>query len=590
MNYNRDVKGCYAFKRYFMHYILKKSKPSSKKGIYLQIYINDYISGKGKVQRSYEALGYLEDLISPSCPDPIAFYTDKVKKLNDELKEKSIKQIGEINPTKNLGYFLIKAMFDKLDLDNHIRLASSNKKFQFDLPDFIRTITYAQIINPGSKFKAFEKVIPSIYGATEYSYDQILETIDFLGQDYESFIEILNHHINKIYKRNTKTTYFDCTNYYFEIDEEDSLRRKGPSKENRKDPIIGQALLLDEDQIPLAMTMYPGNQSEKPFLRNTIEDIKNRYNISSKIVQVADKGLNCARNIYAASIEANDGYIFSKSVHGKNLSKQEKEWVLLENENNIWNEVKDSNGKLVYKYKECIDTFKYKFTNEEGECVEFNVKEKRIVIFNPTLARKQKQEINKEIEKAKTLSLKGALKEDYGDSTKYVQFTTTDNNGEKVYVFSSLNQEKIDEDLSLAGYNLLVTSEYKKNAQEIYNAYHGLWRIEESFRVMKTYLDARPVFLQNENSIYGHFLICYYALTILRLIELKVFNDELPIGQIIDYVRDFNITEYSLNQFINNTHPRSIKNEIKSKLGLSQLTYLYLNKKDVDNILNAYFD
>ena len=104
---------------------------------------------------------------------------------------------------------------------------------------------------------------------------------------------------------------------------------------------------------------------------------------------------------------------------------------------------------------------------------------------------------------------------------------------------------------------------------------------------MKTYLDARPVFLQNENSIYGHFLICYYALTILRLIELKVFNDELPIGQIIDYVRDFNITEYSLNQFINNTHPRSIKNEIKSKLGLSQLTYLYLNKKDVDNILNA---
>ena len=462
----------------------------------------------------------------------LAFYTDKVKKLNDELKEKSIKQIGEINPTKNLGYFLIKAMFDKLDLDNHIRLASSNKKFQFDLPDFIRTITYAQIINPGSKFKAFEKVIPSIYGTTEYSYDQILETIDFLGQDYESFIEILNHHINKVYKRNTKTT-------YFEIDEEENLRRKGPSKENKKDPIIGQALLLDEDQIPLAMTMYPGNQSEKPFLRNTIEDIKNRYNISSKIVQVADKGLNCARNIYAASIEANDGYIFSKSVHGKNLSKQEKEWVLLENENNIWNEFNDSNGKLVYKYKECIDTFKYKFTNDEGECVEFNVKEKRIVIFNPTLARKQKQEINKEIEKAKTLSLKGALKEDYGDSTKYVQFTTTDNNGEKVYVFSSLNQEKIDEDLSLAGYNLLVTSEYKKNAQEIYNAYHGLWRIEESFRVMKTYLDARPVFLQNENSIYGHFLICYLSVFLLRILQIKKFKDKTHTNQIINFIRSF---------------------------------------------------
>lgn len=575
----------------FMHYILKKSRPSSKKGIYLQIYINDYISGRGKVQRSYESLGYLEDLISPSCPDPIAFYSDKVKKLNDELKENSSKQIGDIPPTKNLGFFLVKAMFDKLGLDDHIRFASSNKKFQFDLADFIKTITYAQIINPGSKLKAFEKVIPSLFGSYSYSYDQILETIDYLGQDYESFIEILNHHINKQYKRKTKNTYFDCTNYYFEIDEEDDLRRKGPSKENRHDPIIGQALLLDEDQIPLAMTMYPGNQSEKPYLRKSIEDIKTRYNISSKIVQVADKGLNCARNIYAASIEANDGYIFSKSVHGRCLSKKEKEWVLLKNDDNVWYDVKNNKNEVLYSFKECVDTFTYKCKlDDDSDEIEFSVKEKRVVTFTPSLARKQRREINKEIEKAKSLSLKGALKEDYGDCSKYVDFVTTDNNGEKVELYSSLNHEKIDEDLALAGYNLLVTSEYKKSAKEIYNAYHGLWRIEESFRVMKSYLDARPVFLQNENSIYGHFLICYYALTILRLLELKVFNDELPVGQIIDYIRDFNITEYNPNCFINNTHLRSVKNEIKSRLGLSQITSLYLNKKDVENILNASVD
>lgn len=574
-----------------MHYILKKSKPSSKKGIYLQIYINDYISGKGKVQRSYESLGYLEDLISPSCPDPIAFYSEKVKKLNDELKENSSKQIGDVPPTKNLGFFLVKAMFDKLDLDDHIRFASSNKKFQFDLADFIKTITYAQIINPGSKLKAFEKVIPSLFGSYSYSYDQILETIDYLGQDYESFIEILNHHINKQYKRKTKNTYFDCTNYYFEIDEEDDLRRKGPSKENRHDPIIGQALLLDEDQIPLAMTMYPGNQSEKPYLRKSIEDIKTRYNISSKIVQVADKGLNCARNIYAASIEANDGYIFSKSVHGRCLSKKEKEWVLLKNEDNVWYDVKNNKNEVLYSFKECVDTFTYKCKlDDDSNEIEFSVKEKRVVTYNAALARKQKREIKKEIENAKSLSIKGVLKEDYGNCSKYVEFITTDINGEKVEVYSSLNQEKIDEDLALAGYNLLVTSEYKKSAQEIYNAYHGLWRIEESFRVMKSYLDARPVFLQNENSIYGHFLICYYALTILRLLELKVFNDELPVGQIIDYIRDFNITEYNPNCFINNTHLRSVKNEIKSKLGLSQITSLYLNKKDVENILNASID
>ena len=572
-----------------MRYFVKKSTPS-KKGLYLQIYKTNYVPGKGNQNKSYKVIGYASDLIASGISDPVAYAQNLVDELNSDLPNKKEMKIGDISSSKNLGYFLIKSMIDYLDFDYILKLMSSNMKFHFNLSDFVRSMIYAQIVNPGSKHKAFEKVMPNIYGAESFSYDQILDTINYIGNDYQKFVELLNISIQKKWKRNTSNAYFDCTNYYFEIDLPKEDRQFGPSKEERHLPIIGQALLLDEDQIPIGMSLYPGNESEKPKIRESIENLKQRFDIDSRMVQVADKGLNCARNIYAASIEANDGYIFSKSVHGKNLSKQEKQWVLLENENNIWNEVKDSNGKLIYKYKECIDTFKYKFTNEEGKCVEFNVKEKRIVIFNPTLARKQKQEINKEIEKAKTLSLKGALKEDYGDSTKYVQFTTTDNNGEKVYVFSSLNQEKIDEDLSLAGYNLLVTSEYKKNAQEIYNAYHGLWRIEESFRVMKTYLDARPVFLQNENSIYGHFLICYYALTILRLIELKVFNDELPIGQIIDYVRDFNITEYSLNQFINNTHPRSIKNEIKSKLGLSQLTYLYLNKKDVDNILNASLD
>jgi len=573
-----------------MHFILKKSKPYPKKGIYLQIYINDYISGKGKVQRSYKALGYLEDLISSSCPDPIAFYSEEVKRLNQELQAQSVKQIGDVTPTKNVGYFLIKIMFDKLNLDRDIRLANANKKFQFELSDFIRAMTYAQVISPGSKYKAFEKVLPSILGVNTYSYQQVLDTIKYIGEDYESYIEILNFHINQNWERKTSTAFFDCTNYYFEIDQENDDRQKGPSKENRHDPIIGQALLLDEDQIPLAMTMYPGNESEKPHLRKHIEDLKSRYNITNKVVQVADKGLNCAKNIYSAVKEANDGYIFSKSVHGRNLSKQEKKWITLNNSNNVWYEVKDSNDNLVYKYKETIDDFTYKFTDDDGKEVKFTVKEKRVVTYNPSLARKQQREIKREIEKAKTLSLRGALKDEYGDSTKYVVFIPTNNNGEKIEIFSSLNEDKINEDLALAGYNLLVTSETNKSATDIYKAYHCLWRIEESFRIMKTYLEARPVFLQTKESIYGHFLICYYALTILRLLELKVFNDVLSIGSIIDFIRDFNITEYSSNLFINNAHASYVKKEIKSSIGLSQITNLYLTKKEVDNILNSSLD
>ena len=575
-----------------MRYFVKKSTPS-KKGLYLQIYKTNYVPGKGNQNKSYKVIGYVSDLIASGIPDPVAYAQNLVDELNSNLPNRKEMKIGDISSSKNLGYFLIKSMIDYLDFDYILKLMSSNMKFHFNLSDFVRSMIYAQIVNPGSKHKAFEKVMPNIYGTESFSYDQILDTINYIGNDYQKFVELLNISIQKKWKRNTSNAYFDCTNYYFEIDLPKEDRQFGPSKEERHLPIIGQALLLDEDQIPIGMSLYPGNESEKPKIRESIENLKQRFDIDSRIVQVADKGLNCARNIYAASKEANDGYIFSKSVHGKNLSKQEKQWVLLENENNIWNEVKDSNGKLVYKYKECIDTFKYKFTNEEGKCVEFNVKEKRVVSYNPSLARKQKAQIQKQIDKAIAISsLKQASKEEYGDSIKYVNFTSIDKDGEVVKSIPSLNQEKIDEDLSFAGYNLLVTSEINKSAQDIYNTYHGLWRIEESFRVMKTYLEARPVYLQNKESIYGHFTICYMALTILRLIELKVFNDELPIGQIIEFIRNYNITETLEGSFINNATKSNTLSIIQKRYGLSKLDNIQLRKKDVENILTSelFFD
>ena len=577
---------------YFMRYFVKKSTPS-KKGLYLQIYKTNYVPGKGNQNKSYKAIGYVSDLIASGITDPVAYAQNLVDELNSGLPNRKEMKIGDISSSKNLGYFLIKSMIDYLDFDYILKLMSSNMKFHFNLSDFVRSMIYAQIVNPGSKHKAFEKVMPNIYGTESFSYDQILDTINYIGNDYQKFVELLNISIQKKWKRNTSNAYFDCTNYYFEIDLPKEDRQFGPSKEERHLPIIGQALLLDEDQIPIGMSLYPGNESEKPKIRESIENLKQRFDIDSRIVQVADKGLNCARNIYAASKEANDGYIFSKSVHGKNLSKQEKQWVLLENENNIWNEVKDSNGKLIYKYKECIDTFKYKFTNEEGKCVEFNVKEKRVVSYNPSLARKQKAQIQKQIDKAISISsLKQASKEEYGDSIKYVNFTSIDKEGEVVKSIPSLNQEKIDEDLSFAGYNLLVTSEINKSAQDIYNTYHGLWRIEESFRVMKTYLEARPVYLQNKESIYGHFTICYMALTILRLIELKVFNDELPIGQIIEFIRNYNITETLEGSFINNATKSNTLSIIQKRYGLSKLDNIQLRKKDVENILTSelFFD
>ncbi len=577
---------------HFMRYFLKKSTPS-KKGLYLQIYRTNYVPGKGNQNKSFKALGYVSDLKEKGIDDPIRYALEMIDELNKHHKLLLEKQIGQSSTLKNVGFFLPKAMFDLLNMDRHLNIVASSYKSHYVFSEFFRTLTYAQIVGPGSKQYLFDRIIPSLYSVKQYSYDQILDGLNFIGSDFHKYIEILNYHIAKNYKRNLNIGLFDCTNYYFEIDDEDEYRRKGPSKENRHDPILGQSLLLDGDMIPLDMELYPGNQSEKPYLRKRIEDMKNRNEVNGRIIQIADKGLNCARNIYSAVKEANDGYIFSKSVHGKNLSDIEKKWVLLvDDDTNKWTEIRDEFGSLKYRYKECIDDFDYKckINPDDTKEIKFTVKEKRIVTFNPSLARKQKSEIRKMVDRLiNKIHYKEAVREELGDAVKYVNLKATTQDGEKVKIATSLNQEKIDEDLSFAGYNLLVTSEVNADAKDIYNAYHNLWRIEHSFRVMKTQLEARPAYVSTKETIFGHFLIVYVALVIMRLIELKIFNDEIPIEQLFDFIRDYKVTENYDGSFINNASNTTTYLKVKEKLGLSKLGNVYLSKRDVDLILNTEF-
>ena len=592
-----------------MVYFLKKSNPS-KKGTYLQIYLNYYDPNtKSKKNKSYKALGYVSDLIDKGINDPISYYTEYVKKLNDELSSVKELQISDSSTQKYAGHFLVKSMFDLLNMDRTLNIVASNFKCQYKFSDMFKALCYSQILSPGSKLKAFERVIPNIYGSPSFSYDQILDAVNFIGGDYHKYIEIINHHINDIWPRNMEKVYFDCTNYYFEIDLETDFLRKGPSKENFKGPIMGQALLLDTEQIPLDTEFYPGNESEKPYLRKRVENMKSRNNVNGRVIQVADKGLNCARNIYSAVVEANDGYIFSKSIRGRSLSKDEQDWILMDdNDLNKWIDVRDEIGNLIYKYKtskhivrsgkyagKVVDYAKYSYKckiNPEDESeTEFTVKEKRIVTYNPTLARKQREEINKEVEKLKKiLSYKTAVKEDIGDSAKYINFEAKDQDGKKIKIATSLNQEKIDADLKFAGFNMLVTSEINSDPTEIYKIYHNLWRIEESFRLMKTYLESRPAFVSDEDTIKGHFLICYISLTLIRLLELKIFKDEIPAAQIFDFIRQYKVTEnYDLSYINNSTWSRTYE-KIKEKLGLSKLGNVYLSKKDLDLLFDTELD
>lgn len=575
-----------------MRYFLKKIK--RKNDLYLQIYVSKYIpEKKGNRNYCYKTLGYLGDIRkNEKIDDPINFYQEKVKEMNKEIIQNQEKQISEISTQKNVGYFLLKGIYEKLNLEKTLRIVTSSSRCQYDFVKFFKSMIYSQICNPGSKLKSFERVLPSLFESINLSYDQILDGVNFLGQDYEKYIEVLNHQIKKIYGRKTKNIFFDCTNYYFEVDLEKDDKAKGPSKENRKSPIIGQALMLDSEQIPIAMQMFPGNESEKPKIRTMIEDLKQRYDLNNRVVQVADKGLNCARNIYAAVIEADDGYIFSKSINGKGLSESEKKWLLLNDEyENKRTNVYDKGGKkLLYSYKSCIDEFDYHclIAKDDTKETSFKVKEKRIVTFNPSLRSKRLAEIEKEIEKIKkNMGVKGIRRNDLGDAVKYANFNASTKNGEIADIIISLNTDKIEQDKKYAGFNLLVTSEIKMKDDEIYNMYHGLWKIEESFKIMKTYLEARPVYLQKKESIYGHFLICYYALTFLRLLEIKEFNHEISTQKIVQFIRDFNVTENYDGTFINTASYSSTYQKIKEILGLSKLGNVYLKNKDIKNILNV---
>lgn len=575
-----------------MRYFLKKTTPS-KKGMYLQIYRTNYVPGKGNQNKSYKALGYVDELKAKGIEDPIEYAKGLINELNGQHKLLKEKQIGDASTSKNAGYFLAKAMFDALDMDRDLNIVASSYKSQYEFAAFLRSLTYAQIVDPGSKLKMYRDTIPNLYGAERYTYDQILDGVNFMGGDFHKYIEVINHHISKKYERNLGIGYFDCTNYYFEIDEEDEYRRKGPSKENRHGPIIGQSLLLDADMIPLDMELYPGNESERPYLRGRIEDMKARNGVSGRVIQVADKGLNCARNIYAAVMEANDGYIFSKSVHGKNLSDAERKWVLLDDDGiNRWTVVKDESGHVKYRYKECVDEFEYKCKIDPADKKEakFRVREKRIVTYNPKLASKQRREIMRMVERLQSkITYKEAVREELGDSAKYVNLEARTIEGERVKIATSLNQKKIDEDLAFAGYNLLVTSETSAPAVEIYKAYHNLWRIEQSFRVMKTCLEARPVFVSDTNTIFGHFLVVYYALVIMRLLELKIFEDKIAIEQLFDFIRDYKVTENYDGSFINNATDTSTYRKIKDKLCLSKLGNVYLSRRDLDLLFETEF-
>lgn len=560
-----------------------------QKGIYLQIYERYYDpERKGGAHRSYKPIGYVHELQANGMEDPIAVFGEEVQKLNQEYKKKKQaekeRKISEESPEKLLGYFPLKNLNDSLGCKKYIDLMQTATHFRFNIFDMMSDLIYARVVHPCSKLKTYWAVIPKLFGKHAFSLDQIYSGLEYIGSEYEEVIEIFNHQVALKYPFDTSHSYFDCTNFYFEIDKEDHFRLKGPSKENKKEPIVGMGLLLDANQSPIGMKMYPGNESEKPVIREIIDELKQRSHISGRTIQVADKGLNCFNNILHA-LKAGDGYIFSKSV--KTLPETEKTWVLLEND---YVDVKNKKGEVLYRIKECVDDFSYSYTDNTGHRKTLKLTEKRIVTFHPKLAEKQIYEINRQVEKAKKLRACEAKKSEYGDSSKYVTFISTDKKGTKTAgkVKVEINEKAIENAKKLAGYNMIITSEIHMSASEIYASYHNLWRIEESFRIMKSQLDARPAYMQKQETITGHFLICYLAVLLTRLLQIHVLKDAYGTEEIFDFIHDFRVAKISDRKYINLTRSSPFIRELSSRTGLP-LTSYFLGNEDINKMLSHRF-
>lgn len=569
-----------------MRYFLKKT--NIKKGEYLQIYISEYRRDRGSRNRSYKKLGYTLELKEKGIKDPVSYYQAQVDKMNAELaiKEKTERaiKIGKTSPKRYVGYFVLKGIANALPLfEKTVRALSEKRQFQYDVYEMMMALVYARAIFQASKKKTHDSILPQLFEKIDKnSYSQVLSCCEFIGSDYPKYVSCLTNAIKNTYGICCDETYFDCTNFYFEVDKEDSLRKKGPSKENRYDPIIGMGLLLDNNQVPISMRMFPGNESEKPKIREIIASMKKENDIQGRTIQIADKGLNCARNIHEAILKG-DGYIFSKSL--KMQSDRELKWFKGLDRSNwqvVYEEGKNDEKTEKYRYYSYTDDFEYSYVDDLGTLVKFSTREKRIITFSQKLHMKKILEINKLVEKAQNLCLYKAKKDEFGECAKFVSFSTTDGKNPNVV----LNQNAIEQERLFAGYNMLVTSETRLSDRTVYSTYHNLWRIEQSFRMMKSYLDARPVFVRTHDSIYGHFLICYIGVVLERLLEFYVIGNRFGYEKILDFVHNFTLVRMDCKNYLNLLTSSDEVGKFLEETLCPEVTNLFITPSNITHFMN----
>ncbi len=515
---------------------LKQSKTRDGR-IFLSI-TDGYYDKEKKTSRSVtvESLGYLDNL-KKQFDDPIAYFSKRVEQLKEEKKTRKAPIsftfydsdrlcIGD-DLEKNFGYAALSKIYHELEIDKFLINRQRHTKESYDANTIMKMLVYSRILFPASKKASYEHR-ERFFEKTNYSLDDVYRCLSFFNRHRENLQVWMNDRIKEKYGRDTSLIYYDVTNYYFETDEQTDFLRKGVGKEHRPNPIVQMGLFMDNNAIPITYELFSGNTNDCLTYRPNFGRIKKQFDLG-RVITVADKGMTTGDNIwYTINTPTKDGYVFSMSVRG--ADKSMKEYVLDE-EGYTW-----FSSEYKRKSRKCPRTIHV--TTTSGKKMDKQVDEKQVVFWSEKYAKRAKSEREAALAKAKDLATHpGSYTRatSYG-AAKYIKKIEYDKDTGEILTASSvldIDEELIRKEEALDGYYVLLTSEMDESDDKIIDMYRGLWRIEESFKITKSELESRPVYVWTREHIEAHFLTCFVALTISRILEMKL-EHKYSTAKIID--------------------------------------------------------
>lgn len=479
----------------------------------------------------------------------------------------------------NIGYLFLQKICSELRIDNICRNIRNHHKFSYDFHAILTDLIYARILAPSSKLSSY-KYCHSLLEPPKYSLQDLYRALSILAEESDFIQEELYKNSNFIHPRNSKILYYDCTNYYFEIEAEDGIKKYGKSKEHRPNPIVTMGLFMDADGIPLAFDIFPGNQNEqltlKPIEKKVIKDFN-----CSEFIFCSDAGLGGKSNRFLNSF-GNRSYVITYSL--KKMKKEERELALLPTQFKVPGSNKlidlrtlDESDPKVY------NTIYYK----EYPLVTGDMDETVIITYSPKYKAYQSKIRNAQIDRAKKMiqsSDKTRKGKGSNDPARFIQRTSVTEDGEiaqkNIY---QLDKAKILEESMYDGFYAVVTN-LEGDIREIININKQRWEIEENFRIMKSEFEARPVFVRREDRIKAHFLTCFISLLVYRLLEKKL-GEEFTCSQILETLRNMNVTLLSKDSgYIPSYKRTKITDKLHSSFGF-RTDYEFIRKSTMRTII-----